>query len=1592
MAFGNGQGIPESLKVPLSSINPRDVVTAKQQLFAYQRSTATCEMSEDESLPSDVIKIQINESKTGVTALVKADFLAELKKLSSLDDPITQLEPIFIPTIHCGPSQDMLGNLYLEEDPLAADNEGDDETALQEQNEEQSQSTGLEDLNATVFYVVEPRHLEQFRSTLESKPLPPNNKIYFRYVVLPQNGRGIGVSRSIIKMLAECLELQFYWTIDDDIQTLLEFDRNSRRWAKCSFGRALLYGQRVLQDCTEKAMNDIDENGRDDLHDSLKAIIPEWAKETRPKAGRLMGNDESYEKVRKNLSYLNSPFTEKNMQADCGGDPVKIQRWQEAKTEFIQAFKDHLLKDTFKRIAGVSISNVHVAGRRFDYVSLFDGLHYRKCNQRYQMVLHNKDALKGFNYVPDAVVLEEAEATVDKPELRDVGCLGIKWEESSFCKALAFYEASDDDDNDDTIDDDDDDNGKSFVLNHLLRHRLSNDVILLPYGVGASKTPVPIKIKYGPDVVVTMQRKGKEADNSANDVLFSHLGGDDDLIEEEEMKKKNLIDSLIDAGKAIENVFQNQELTGVECIDVLAPLPVFQYLQDIFKEKCTYQNIKVEVEFVDLPGRGDSTGNALINNELDVADIIMLFKEGKSGRPVTAEDLAYVFKRRQHFEYQNRPKIVYLVNDDWNNSNDPHSEGELNRKREELDNAWQALLKKDRDKCYEEVYEKLPQTSAVNILEKLKKESEAIIFESKEDFFLESVGEAICQHVNNVHIKKNAHPVVQDIFKVTKQLRKQVTSLLTQKKKAIKGQELSESASKFKELGNRSFLVSLTDEDDDVLNNPPGVHEKLFDFFTQDHVMQHLLEKLKGTLQEHWMELLAMGEEVNKITLNDSGESFILFAEILCEGLVSKFMVKDGRGFITASVKRLSDTCLAEQKWWKDAEKSEEREQIIQFHWYEQVEKLAKLLEKGTRRQSLRKLLDDLLATINDCIKCGLKPDHLEIRKHTLELMLAKITWIISFSRATIREVNPHLSFEKDGLNSKSPFPTLKVKEDHGVAAFPPNNPTKGLQNVFTILRKKNGDPLSELQRKLNLPKGSLSIPEGSDEFKWAQILLNVLYDPNFHHMAFGNGQEIPESLKVPLSFISPGDVITAKQQLFAYQRSTATCEMAEDESLPSDVIKIQINESKTGVTALVKADFLAELKKLSSLDDPITQLEPIFIPTIHCGPGQDMLGNLHLEEDPWAADNEGVDETALQEQNEDNEGDDETALQEQNEEQSQSTGLEDLNATVFYVVEPRHLEQFRSTLESKPLPPNSKISCKYVVLPQNGRGIGVSRSIIKMLAECLELQFYWTIDDDIKKLLEFDRNSRRWAKCSFGRALLYGQRVLQDCTEKAMNDIDEDQRDDLRDSLKAIIPEWAKVTRPKAGRLMGNDNSYEKVRKNLSYLNSPFTEKNMQADCGGDPVKIQRWQETKTEFIQAFKDHLLKDTFKRIAGVSISNVAGRRYDYVSLFDGLHYRKSNQRYQMVLHNKDALKGFNYVPDAVVLEEAEATVDKPGLRDVPYLGMKCEDKSFSRALNFYGITGYQIFNIVMENKKLRNAFGRVGNSYAAEGNGDEPLID
>lgn len=312
----------------------------------------------------------------------------------------------------------------------------------------------------------------------------------------------------------------------------------------------------------------------------------------------------------------------------------------------------------------------------------------------------------------------------------------------------------------------------------------------------------------------------------------------------------------------------------------------------------------------------------------------------------------------------------------------------------------------------------------------------------------------------------------------------------------------------------------------------------------------------------------------------------------------------------------------------------------------------------------------------------------------------------------------------------------------------------------------------------------------------------------------------------------------------------------------------------------------------------------------------------------------------------------------------------------IFLVVEEQHLHTIQSTVNGSHVPKGRNII--YVVLPQTGRGIGVARAIIKSLAEALHFHLYWTVDDDIQFMFEFDEKSRKWVKCSITRGLLFGQRVFQTCQKKAVKELSKGERYKLSVETTKEWPDFALDAKMKASFLFQNDEEFSQLQRNPSLLHSPFVK--ISEDCGGDSAKGKVMKTLEEEFVRECKKHLFEDAINYIAGVSLAHVSTKRYDYMSKYPSADYMVSEQRYQVVLHNTDALKERNYVTDEVIFHPEENQVKNTDKRNTPYWGIKGSDRSFSRALTLGGIKGYQVIRVVHNHKKLTNVFDRVGPSY------------
>ena len=324
--------------------------------------------------------------------------------------------------------------------------------------------------------------------------------------------------------------------------------------------------------------------------------------------------------------------------------------------------------------------------------------------------------------------------------------------------------------------------GKSCFLNSLLNLGLPDNFKVkdgpLPSAPGDSQTPIPINVKNGRKVQVLFNKQ--EVDPSP-----------DEWFPEEEMG----IDTLAGVNSTLLTRFQDKkDFTGASYVVLQGPFPVFtdDYLktrQMTRQGRGPQLELEVDVQFVDVPGLGDNTGNVAISGTLSKADVVLFFDGGHSGRHVSAEDVAQVFRRREgKFEFVSRPKLVHIFND---RSPCPppldvfSSLCEENERK--LGEAWFNFHRSIREEdgiLYKEAREKLPELNCDDVLEKLSMESKSIYFHPQSTNFLTPLKNVVDEHVRSVKIKQLIHPFLQSVYWAASMLRKRVVdSLYTRAKK-----------------------------------------------------------------------------------------------------------------------------------------------------------------------------------------------------------------------------------------------------------------------------------------------------------------------------------------------------------------------------------------------------------------------------------------------------------------------------------------------------------------------------------------------------------------------------------------------------------------------------------------------------------------------------------------------------------------------------------------------------------------------------------------------------------------------------------------
>ena len=1103
--------------------------------------------------------------------------------------------------------------------------------------------------------------------------------------------------------------------------------------------------------------------------------------------------------------------------------------------------------------------------------------------------------------------------------------------------------------------------GKSFFLNSLLNwglpieHKVENGP--LPSAFGPCQTPIPIHVKFAKNVQVLLHK----VETDALPVVW---------FAEEELDN----DTLARVNATL--VLNFQEIgSNVRFVELQGPFPVFGYLKDTATTESGHLQWGVHVEFIDLPGYGDTTGNKFINVELSKADVLLFFSFGQAGRPVSAVDIAQVFRSHEEWEFTSRPKLVQVVkNRETQGVSSLDFCSVYKNKMKELNKAWlnfftMSLEGEAMVNWYRDVRAKLPQLTGEALLEKMFSESDVIYFHPENPGILACLKKVINDHVQSVKVTKMIQPFLQNVQCAAKKLKTRIGRSSQGEKRETRYVEAKAGETTFQTLPNMNEASNLITSFIERTHLPlesdvkSMYHVLCNNFLLSSETRMFLLNMLKESLDNFTIRLINAFMNANWSTLQDVPSDVIELIEILCRTRVQHYCQTTALDYLLHMLdiaKNRYPFGLAEKKRWSSAN-AEEKKELCNQYLLIHLHRFEVSLLKETRDKQYMKSHFHLISQLKKDIQAllAVRSSDDTCRTDGLKLLYEKLCAVVRFCNNCIREINRHPSLEEK-VEIALPENMVDVHGDTRTPLQSKQSKHEGIiKEVTELLRRgaKRGDIIYKLETRLKLKHGELKLPQSQsdDQVLWAKTLLNVLSDKDHFDV------KLEPNLVLDNDDANVGRLLgLARKRLFAHQKSFVTCKIVNLQQLPENEIRLRRStQEKNTLEVLVSSEMSDKLDAIrEKFKDPSQQLAPIFIPTIRPGPTPDLQGNYLLEEDPWG---KGL------------------LMGEELEEEKKGKSGEDCpsDLNIFLVVEQQHLQTLKCTIESVQNPTASIIKLNYDVLPQNGRGIGVTRSIIKSLAECFKFSLYWTIDDDIQFMYQFDGNDHRWCKCSFTRGLLFGQRVFQTCLQTTVKALSEKERGDLFDDITSDWPSFAKQTMRSACSLLINDKYFDKVQRDPSLLHSPFAR--ISEDCAGDTAKEVVLKACVQHFVEKCMKCLFKDTVNQIAGVSIAHESTKRSDYMSKYPSADYMRSEQRSQIVLNHARALKGMNFVNDEIIFHDDEFQVYDKEKRNIPFWGIRDSTRSFCRALTVSGLIGYEVIRIVYSTKKLRNVFDRVNPS-------------
>ena len=719
---------------------------------------------------------------------------------------------------------------------------------------------------------------------------------------------------------------------------------------------------------------------------------------------------------------------------------------------------------------------------------------------------------------------------------------------------------------------------------------------------------------------------------------------------------------------------QDSRLKEERWVELQGPFPVFFELKNREMTSSGQLELEVDVEFVDVPGYGAETGNDSISVELSKADVVLFFdSQGQlSGRPVSPENIATIFRKHDEFEFTRRPKLVHVVND----RSMPSCSIDLllQKKKEDLRKAWALFLE---DSSYEDERGKVPQLSGEAVLEKLRDESEVVYFNPAENCsLLKKLKEVVKHHVEHVMIKQAVHPFLQKVHLAATRLKTRICRIKTTEKRNDKAIEIKEEVSFqiIPDENEESELVAsfITQTDLPLQYTDVG---NLFGFLYKhfiysDETLDFLLNLLRWTLETFTNRLMYTLRNASWSTSQETPSDLIEVAEILCESRVQQFCATSASAYLIDVLNKGKDRnpfTKKNQKAWSKAN-DEERKNLCRDFIYILLKRTYKSLEKETgERQRKSKSHFTLCELLKQDVKGLLAVQSLNDsgdKRALLELLVKRLQEVIQFCHQTIYEINPHSSLD---TRKSISLPEKMVDKDENSTIPIDSSHEKIVKEVKDLLLKPGptaaADAIRKLEIKLNCGKGGLELPRPhkvENRLLWAKVLINVLCDKDHFDIQLEDGFLLDqEDAKVGQL------LLLARKRLLAYQKSCVTCRIMKQLSPFDDVISLRKSDQKRYcLEVLVSPKVSHKLDEIrANFKDPSQGLAPIFIPSVRPGPTSEILGNYFLEEDPWRKGqrmNDGLKEN------------DKKVLGEEIREENSRTVL-----NIFLVVEQHHLETF---------------------------------------------------------------------------------------------------------------------------------------------------------------------------------------------------------------------------------------------------------------------------------------------------------------------------